>query len=133
KMAIPKNHSSEFDVPELYRLTAADRGIFVNSAFIELFGLTSIESSATGLPFVATQEGGPQDIAENCKSGIVVDVTDSKALTDAMLTLLTDNEKWDECSTNGVNLVRELYSWETHCQHYLEAVREIVSSPSRTP
>ncbi|EAQ80100.1 HAD-IIB family hydrolase [Blastopirellula marina] len=133
KMAIPKNHSSEFDVPELYRLAASDRGIFVNSAFIELFGLTSIESSATGLPFVATQEGGPQDIAENCKSGIAVDVTDSKALTDAMLTLLTDHEKWDECSSNGVNLVRKLYSWETHCRHYLEAIREIVSSPSRTP
>ena len=44
---------------ELYRIAAEKRDVFVNSAFIELFGLTAIEASATGLPFVATHDGGP--------------------------------------------------------------------------
>jgi sucrose-phosphate synthase len=85
KLAIPKTHSSETDVPELYRIAAERHGVFVNTAFIELFGLTAIESSATGLPFVATQSGGPQDIVENCESGLLVDVTDHKQLKLKML------------------------------------------------
>ncbi len=130
KMAIPKNHDSEFEVPELYRLAASSRGVFVNTAFIELFGLTAIESSATGLPFVVTENGGPQDIVENCRSGLIVDVNNRKQLTQAMLKVLTDQEFWNECSNNGINRVREHYSWQTHCQHYLECVKELVANAS---
>ncbi len=133
KMAIPKDHSSEFDVPELYRCAAASRGIFVNTAFIELFGLTAIEASATGLPFVVTKNGGPQDIVENCNSGLLVDVNDETAITEALLKLLTDEDLWDECSNNGVNLVREHYSWETHCRRYLKALDSIAKPPAEAP
>ncbi len=133
KLAMPKDHNSEYDVPELYRLAGASRGIFVNSAFIELFGLTAIEASATGLPFVATHDGGPQDIVENCRSGRTVDVRDRDALTGAMLQLLTDQQLWNEYSANGVNLVREHYSWSTHCAHYLNCLRDVVRAPVKTP
>lgn len=128
KMAVPKNHDSENDVPELYRIAAASRGVFVNSAFIELFGLTAIEASATGLPFVATHNGGPQDIAANCESGLLVDTTNREELTDAMLKLLTDHELWDRSSTNGVNKVREHYGWQTHAKAYMKAVTPLLES-----
>lgn len=133
KMAIPKDHSAEFDVPELYRLAASSRGVFVNTAFSELFGLTAIEASSTGLPFVVTDNGGPQDIAENCKSGILVDVNDRQALSAAMLKVLTDQAFWEQCSNNGVNLVRKHYTWETHCGRYLECLKHVVTAPSKTP
>jgi sucrose-phosphate synthase len=132
RMAIPKDHSSEFDVPELYRLAASSRGVFVNSAYIELFGLTAIEASATGLPFVAPQDGGPLDIVENCQSGIIVDTKDQQALTDAMLKLLTDRAFWDQCSNNGINLVRQHYTWQTHCARYLECLKDLTSAPRAT-
>ena len=133
KMAIPKDHDSEYEVPELYRLAASSGGIFVNTAFIELFGLTAIESSATGLPFVVTQNGGPQDIVENCESGLIVDVNQQTALTDAMLRLLTDRPFWEQCSRNGVNRVRTHYSWDTHCGRYLECLKDVIVEPLKTP
>jgi len=133
KMAIPKHHDSEFDVPELYRIAASNRGIFVNMAFTELFGLTVIEAAATGLPFVATENGGPREIVENCESGLLVDVNDQKAVTDAMLRLLTDEDLWNECSENGVNLVRKHYSWETHCVDYMRCLGDVVKTPTKTP
>jgi sucrose-phosphate synthase len=129
KMAVPKKHDSETDVPEIYRIAAQSRGVFVNSAFIELFGLTAIEAAATGLPFVATHNGGPTDIAENTKSGFAADVSDQEAFTGPILKLLTEPDLWDQCSANGVNLVRELYSWDRHCKHYLESVSQIVQQP----
>ncbi|MCO6046416.1 HAD-IIB family hydrolase [Aeoliella sp. ICT_H6.2] len=130
KLAIPKNHDSEYEVPELYRLAAASGGVFVNTAFVELFGLTAIESSATGLPFVVTENGGPQDIYENCESGLLVNVNDQEQLTSAMIELLTDRQKWDTCSSNGVNRVREHYTWETHVRHYVDAISKLESQPT---
>jgi len=133
KMAIPKWHDSEFEVPELYRYVAAHRGVFCNIAFTENFGLTAIEAAACGLPFVATENGGPQDIVENTKSGILVDVADYGQIADALKKLLSDKEVWGEHSTHGINLVREFYSWERHCEQYLEAIKKVVVSPAKTP
>ncbi len=127
KMAVPKQHDSEFEVPELYRLAAASRGVFVNPAFIELFGLTAIESSATGLPFVATKNGGPSDIAELCRSGMVVDVNNQQELTQALIQLLTSQSDWDQASSNGVNQVREHYSWDAHVETFLEHVSTLTA------
>ncbi|MFP4502686.1 MAG: HAD-IIB family hydrolase [Candidatus Hydrogenedentota bacterium] len=125
RLAIPKRHDSEVEVPELYRLAASKGGIFVNSAFVEPFGLTFIESSAVGLPFVGTHNGGPQDIIANCDSGLLVDVSDPDALGNAMKQLLTDRDLWEKCSTNGVNRVREHYAWEAHCSTYIERIQEL--------
>jgi HAD-superfamily hydrolase, subfamily IIB len=132
KMAIPKQHDSELDVPELYRFAAERRGIFANTAFVELFGLTFIESSAAGLPFVGTHNGGPQDIVRNCESGLIIDVNDQEALTNAMLQLLTDEEEWTRCSNNGINRVPTHYSWESHCDRYLTAIKDVVASPAKS-
>lgn len=125
RMAIPKRHDSELEVPELYRLAASNHGVFVNPAFVEPFGLTFIESSAVGLPFVGTQNGGPQDIKENCDSGLLVDVSDRQALTNAIKKLLTDRELWGRCSSNGINRVREFYTWKRHCKTYIDAIQRI--------
>jgi sucrose-phosphate synthase len=131
KLAIPKNHDSEYEVPELYRLAATSRGVFVNSAFIELFGLTAIEAAATGLPFVATEKGGPHDIAVNTEAGLTVDVNDQDAFTKAILDVVSHPETWDKMSSSGINKVREHYSWDAHCNKYLRAVRDFVDDSSR--
>ena len=60
KMAIPKKHDFEHEVPELYRIAASKNGVFVNPALTEPFGLTLLESLACGLPIVATRDGGSQ-------------------------------------------------------------------------
>ena len=41
-----------------YRIAALTRGVFVNPALTEPFGLTLIEAAASGLPIVATEDGG---------------------------------------------------------------------------
>ena len=133
KLAIPKWHDSERDVPELYRIAAEKRGVFVNPAFTELFGLTAIEAAATGLPFVATENGGPRDIVANCQSGLLIDVNDENQLSSSIIKFLTDTEFWDRNSNNGINKVREHYSWETHCVQYLECLKDVVSEPTKTP
>jgi sucrose-phosphate synthase len=61
QVAYPKHHKQS-EVPDIYRLAARTKGVFINCAYIEPFGLTLIEAAAYGLPMVATQNGGPVDI-----------------------------------------------------------------------
>lgn len=125
KVAYPKHHSSE-DVALIYRLTAASGGVFVNPALTEPFGLTLIEAAASGLPIVATEDGGPKDILSNCNNGLLIDPLDTDQIASSILRLLNDWEGWQKLSTNGLRGVREHYSWEAHAKNYIEVVRPIL-------
>ena len=119
RVAIPKSHRAD-EVPDIYRLVAASHGIFVNPALTEPFGLTLLEAAASGLPVVATENGGPVDILANCRNGVLVDPLDKDAISKALLTLLRDRSAWTRAARNGLKGVRKHYSWSAHADKYLE-------------
>jgi len=125
KIAYPKHHTSK-DVAFIYRLTAASGGVFVNPALTEPFGLTLIEAAASGLPIVATEDGGPRDILSNCKNGLLIDPLDTDQIANSLLSVLSDWEGWQTRSGNGLQGVREHYSWEAHAGSYLDVARSII-------
>jgi sucrose-phosphate synthase len=118
-IAYPKHHNSD-DVPDLYRLTERTQGVFINPALTEPFGLTLIESSACGVPIIATADGGPRDILEACQNGLLIDPLNIKDIQNALRTALTDKQQWQEWSKNGLVNVREHFSWDSHVAKYLE-------------
>ncbi|HHS12554.1 MAG TPA: HAD-IIB family hydrolase [bacterium] len=126
KMAIPKQHDFEHEVPELYRIAANKKGVFVNAALTEPFGITLLEAAATGLPFVATRDGGPVDIVRNTQSGILVDPTRSKEIGEAIKKMIADPEKWELFSKNGIMNVRKHYTWESHADTYKKEVQTLL-------
>ncbi len=127
KLAIPKQHDFEHEVPELYRIAARKQGVFVNPALTEPFGLTLLEAAACGVPIVATSDGGPQDIVKNCANGILVDVTQPGELRAAIKKILVDETLWKKYSTNGINRVRLHYAWEAHAESYMKKIRKVVA------
>lgn len=127
KMAIPKKHDFVYEVPELYRIAATQGGVFVNVALTEPFGLTLIEASASGLPIVATNDGGPRDIMENCQNGILVDPLDTEEINNAIRSIISDSEAWETYSKNGIMNVRKYYTWEAHVDSYLSELEKLES------
>lgn len=123
KLAIPKKHDFTYEVPELYRMVALRRGVFVNPALTEPFGLTLLESAACGVPIVATNDGGPVDIAKNCQNGILIDVSKPNNISDAVKQILVDPDLWQKYSSNGINNVRQHYTWDAHIDRYLETIQ----------
>jgi len=121
RVAFPKNHHAD-DVPAIYRLAASSGGIFINPALTEPFGLTILEAAASGLPVVATENGGPVDILGNCHNGELVDPLDKRAITRALLKLLNSRDVWSRASRNGIAGVREHYSWPAHAESYLKRI-----------
>ncbi|MGF1531517.1 MAG: HAD-IIB family hydrolase [Puniceicoccaceae bacterium] len=125
KVAYPKAHKST-DVASLYRQITLSRGVFVNPAMTEPFGLTLLEAAASGCPIVATNDGGPSDIIANCRNGILVDPFDPATIEKALLQALTESEKWQDWSRNGLSNVHTYYSWERHADRYLRDLLEIL-------
>ncbi|XP_023006251.1 probable sucrose-phosphate synthase 2 [Cucurbita maxima] len=120
QVAYPKHHKQS-DVPDIYRLAAKTKGVFINPALVEPFGLTLIEAAAHGLPMVATKNGGPVDIHQALNNGLLVDPHDQQAIADALLKLLSEKNLWNECRKNGLKNIH-LFSWPAHCRTYLTRV-----------
>lgn len=127
-IALPKEVAQE-DIPDLYRLASRRRGVFINSALTEPFGLTLIEAAASGLPVVAPDDGGPRDIVANCRNGTVVDTLSPPAMAQALHEALEDKARWSKRSANGIAGVQRHYTWAAHIDRYL---REVHSSMRRS-
>ncbi|KAI4335666.1 hypothetical protein L6164_014294 [Bauhinia variegata] len=120
QVAYPKHHKQS-DVPDIYRLAAKTKGVFINPAFIEPFGLTLIEAAAHGLPIVATKNGGPVDIHRVLDNGLLVDPHDQQSIADALLKLVSNKHLWAKCRQNGLKNIH-LFSWPEHCKTYLSKI-----------
>ena len=125
KVALPKRHERA-TVKQAYIYTHHLRGIFVNPALNEPFGLTLLEAAAFGVPVVATDQGGPQDIVRRCGHGVVADPTQGEAFAQAMESLLTDEKQWSEYSRNGLNAEAHI-TWQNHGPAYAALIDRIVT------
>lgn len=132
KVAYPKHHRSQ-EVPLLYRLAASSHGVFINPALTEPFGLTLIEAAACGVPIVATENGGPQDIIAHCHNGELIDPLDHEAMSGALIRLLGDQKRWQELAANGLEGVQSHYSWEAHAESYLQALVPLLEHAEPPP
>lgn len=140
KMAIPKKNDPKLEVPEIYRIAARKKGVFVNATPGENFGLTIVEAAACGLPVIASPTGGPKEILEQCDNGILVDVEDPAAIADALKKIIADQSLWDKYSANGILAANQRYSWTAFADKYVTVINDLfkkkkldtVKSPGKT-
>jgi sucrose-phosphate synthase len=125
KMAIPKRNDPMVEVPEIYRVAARKKGVFVNATPGENFGLTIIEAAACGLPVVASPTGGPKEILESCENGMLVNVDNPLEISDSLKKIISDQALWEKFSANGIRSTNQLYSWAVHTNKYIETIQKL--------
>lgn len=54
-------------------------------------------------------------------NGLLVDPHDQQAIADALLTLVSEKNLWNDCRKNGWKNIH-LFSWPEHCRTYLTRV-----------
>ncbi|MEJ8734542.1 glycosyltransferase [Mediterraneibacter sp. ICN-202921] len=96
-------------------LAAAD--IYVMTSDYEGLPLSVIEAMAAGLPIVTTKAGGVVNLVKDGQNGILVDVGDEEAISDAVLNLIKDSEKRQEMGEKSQELAKE-YSVERMVEEY---------------
>lgn len=112
---------------ELYRHVADRRGIFVQPARFEAFGLTIIEAMASGLPVFATCYGGPREIIQDGISGYNFDPNDGSAAANAMADFFArsavDPAFWDKVSEMALKRVESRYTWRLYAERMMTLSR----------
>jgi sucrose-phosphate synthase len=128
KMAIPKKNDPKLEVPEIYRIAARKKGVFVNATPGENFGLTIVEAAACGLPVIASPTGGPKEILQQCDNGLLVDVEDPQAIAAAIKKIIADEPLWETYSRNGIMSSSQRYSWSSFTDEYIHTIDDLLKS-----
>lgn len=85
--------------------------IFVLTSDREGMPLVLLEAMAMGLPIVATDVEGTQDVVKQSETGILVPLGDTKAFASALDTLIKNPERYQTMSKTTRRAADE-YSWE---------------------
>ncbi|KAM0050625.1 putative sucrose synthase [Helianthus debilis subsp. tardiflorus] len=108
---------------ELYRYIADSRGVFVQPAFYEAFGLTVVEAMTCGLPTFATCHGGPAEIVENGVSGFHIDPyhpdKTSATIADFFQKCEEEPSYWAKISDGGLKRISERYTWKIYSERLM--------------
>jgi len=112
---------------ELYRWVADRRGVFVQPALFEAFGLTVIEAMASGLPTFATCYGGPSEIVEPGRSGFLLDPDrgsdGAESIADFLERCAAEPGLWDRLSAGALARVDERYTWRRYAERTMTLAR----------
>lgn len=114
---------SREDGAESYRIIAERKGVFVQPARFEGFGLTVLEAMLSGLPTFATQFGGPSEIIVNGKNGFLINPTVPELISAPLLEFFKKTEKdpsyWQNISREGIKRVQEHFTWQLYSEKLL--------------
>ncbi|HSM61750.1 MAG TPA: sucrose synthase [Longimicrobiales bacterium] len=114
-------------VGALYRYVADMRGVFVQPALFEAFGLTVVEAMSSGLPVFVTRYGGPQEIVTHGESGFHLDPLDPPEAVETMASFLErcreEPDAWRQVSEAAMRRVAERYTWSRYAGELLRLAR----------
>lgn len=114
-------------VGEFYRCVADARGVFVQPALFEAFGLTVLEAMSSGLPTFATQYGGPLEIIEPGVSGFHINPNHGEEVAQQLAEFFDrcreDSSYWETISQGGIERVQSRYTWSLYARRLLSLSR----------
>ena len=91
---------------------------FALSSSSEGFSIATIEAMATGLPVVVTRCGGPEEIIDHQKTGLLVDVNDPQGLATGLKMLIDNRQLSDELAGAGRKHVESVFSFSAMLDSY---------------
>ncbi len=112
---------------EVYRIIADRKGVFVQPALFEGFGLTVLEAMRSGLPVFATLYGGPLEIIQDQISGFHIDPINGKESSGKILEFILkckdDPAYWEKISAKAIQRVNSSYNWELYANNLLSLAK----------
>jgi glycosyltransferase involved in cell wall biosynthesis len=105
---------------EQLRKEYADSNLFLFPSRHEGMPNAVLEAMASGLPVVASNIAGNEELVVNGKTGILFPAEDAGALEAALRDLLADGDRRFKMGAAGRKRVEEEYSWQRAAQAYLE-------------
>lgn len=99
---------------------AADIFVFIN--IDQSWGLAVFEAMSCGLPVIVSNNVGATEILSDGKNAIFVNPKDSENISDMIISLMTDEEKYIQLA-NESKKFHESYSWnDAYCSKMLDLI-----------
>jgi D-inositol-3-phosphate glycosyltransferase len=97
------------------------------SSSYDVFPISMLEAMASGLPVVATRNGGPSEIITPGRDGYLVETTDAAALAEALVKVLADEAERTRLGENARRKVVERYTWERIAKRTMDVYRDLLA------
>lgn len=94
--------------------------IFGSVSESESFGVAAVESMACGIPVIASNVAGFNEVIVNGKTGLIYERKNYSKLADLIESLAFKKENYDSIATAGRNRVIELYDWNKNVDEMLK-------------
>ena len=104
---------------------AAD--ILVAPSRYEPFGMVVLEGMLYGLAVLAADVGGPSEILEHGRTGLLFPACDVRALSSALLWLIEHPVERQDIGRAGAHRIRERWLWKGKVPSMLSVYQELVS------
>jgi sucrose synthase len=118
---------NKLDTGEVYRIIADHRGLFVQPALFEAFGLTVIEAMASGLPTFAPKFGGPLEIIEYGVSGFLLNTSKPELIASSLEDFIEkcegDGDLWQRISMGGIRRVARQFNWRAYSKRLIDLAK----------
>lgn len=109
--------------------------VVVLSSISEGLPLVLLESFAAGVPVVATDVGACRELVEGATqddralgaAGLVVNISNAQSLSQAIITLLTDVERWQSCQKSALARVNTYYTNALFEKNYRSLYQEVLT------
>lgn len=112
---------------EVYRYIADKKGVFIQPALFEAFGLTVIEAMSSGLPIFATIYGGPSEIIQDGISGFHIDPNHGDQVTEQLVAFFQrcqqEPEYWQQLSDGAIQRIHARYNWRLYAERLMTLSR----------
>lgn len=92
----------------------------------EGFGMPAGEAMACGVPVISTVGGALPEVVGD--AGILVPTADSKALKDAIVSLLDDPDRCCQLGKAGLERVKSSFTWKHAAQKTVDVYREAIDA-----
>ncbi len=109
------------DIPEILSLL----DLFVLPSHLEGLGTSLLDALYMGIPIVATSTGGIPEIIKHEEWGLLVPPRNPRALSKAIISLLTDKRKRERFSQRGKEWVKENFSVEKMVEGTIEVYNQL--------
>lgn len=100
--------------------------LVVHPASMEGLGVSLLQAAAAGVPIVATSVGGIPEIVHNGENGYLVSFGDDDGLSQAVITLLNNQELAGRFSRAGKDLMRNNFSIPAMVHGNLRVYKEVI-------
>jgi N-acetyl-alpha-D-glucosaminyl L-malate synthase BshA len=106
--------------------------LFLLPSSSESFGLSALEALACGVPVIGTTAGGLPEVVRQNETGVLCDVGDIDAMSEAAVAILSDRDRWTAMGTLAAADARERFSLDAIVGEYEAFYEYALGLPSTT-